>query len=58
MKLRVPEGCGGVSFGGREYPVKDGLVEVPDEAAVFLEEGYGCAPVTEPEPKKKEKAKE
>jgi hypothetical protein len=41
MKLKAPWGCGSVSFGGREYPVVEGVVEVPDEAAVLLEPGWG-----------------
>jgi len=50
MKLKAPKGCGSVSFGGQEYPVVDGVVEVPDEASVLLEPGWGftLAPVDPP----------
>jgi hypothetical protein len=42
MLLKAPTGCGSVSFGGQEYPVVEGLVEVPAEAAaVLLEPGWG-----------------
>lgn len=44
MKLKAPEGCGGVSFDGREYPVVKGVVEVPDAAVEFLEPGWGFTP--------------
>jgi hypothetical protein len=47
MRLIAPEGCGGVSFEGRAYPVMDGVVEVPDHATVFLEPGYGFTPAPE-----------
>jgi hypothetical protein len=58
MKLKAPKGCGGVSFGGRNYPVAKGVVEVPDEATVFLEPGYGFTEIFEPaEPAPDEKAK-
>lgn len=50
MFLKAPEGCGSVSFAGQEYPVQDGLVEVPDEAQVLLEPGYGFVQIP-PEPK-------
>ena len=59
MKLKAPEGCGGVSFDGQEYRVKDGIVEVPDQAAVFLEPGYGFEQIgiltSAPEKSEKEK---
>ena len=54
MKLKAPEGCGGVSFDGREYPVVEGYVEVPDEAAAELTQpGWGFTPA--PEKSEKEK---
>ena len=53
MKLKAPKGCGGVSFEGQEYPVVKGVVEVPDEAQVFLEPGYGFTLISEPEPEAK-----
>ncbi|MBP2638374.1 MAG: hypothetical protein H6Q72_4281 [Firmicutes bacterium] len=34
MFLKAPEDCSACSVGGVEYPVKDGVVEVPD--AVYL----------------------
>jgi hypothetical protein len=49
MKLKAPKGCGAVSFEGQEYPVVKGAVEVPDEATVFLEEGYGFTLIIEKE---------
>jgi len=53
MKLKAPKGCGGVSFDGQEYPVVKGVVEVPDEAIVFLEPGYGFTLIAGPEPEEK-----
>jgi hypothetical protein len=45
MKLKAPKGCGGVSYQGRSYPVVDGLMEVPDEAAAeFTQPGWGFTP--------------
>jgi hypothetical protein len=49
MKLKAPEGCGGVSWDGINYPVVNGVVEVPDEAQEFLEPGWGFTRITEPE---------
>ncbi|MBM4301645.1 MAG: hypothetical protein FJ121_08960 [Deltaproteobacteria bacterium] len=48
MKLKAPKGCGNVSFQGQEYPVVKGVVEVPDEAQVFLEPGYGFTQIVSP----------
>jgi hypothetical protein len=47
MKLKAPRGCGGVSFQGKNYPVVKGVVEVPDQALVFLEPGYGFTHFTQ-----------
>lgn len=44
MKLKAPEGCTGCSFGGQEYKVKKGIVDVPDEALFALRE-HGFYPV-------------
>lgn len=41
MKLKVPKGCGSVSWRGQEYPVVKGVVEVPGEARELLEPGWG-----------------
>jgi hypothetical protein len=48
MKLKAPKGCGAVSFDGQEYPVVKGVVELPDQAQVFLEPGYGFTMISEP----------
>jgi|WetSurMetagenome_2_1015567.scaffolds.fasta_scaffold99635_2 hypothetical protein len=48
MKLKVPKGCGAVSFDGQEYPAVKGVVEVPDEAQEFLEPGWGFTMISEP----------
>jgi hypothetical protein len=53
MKLKAPKGVGAVSFEGQSYPVIKGMVEVPDEAVVFLEPGYGFTQVAEAEPEAK-----
>lgn len=36
IKLQAPEGFTDVSFGGENYTVENGVVSVPEEAAVFL----------------------
>ena len=60
MKLQVPEGYNSVGFEGEVYEAVDGVVEVPNHAAILLEPGYGCTLITEPLPKKgkKDEAKE
>jgi hypothetical protein len=47
MKLKAPEGCGAVSFDGQNYPVVNGVVEVPDEAKVLLAPGYDFTQIFE-----------
>jgi len=50
MKLKAPEGCGGVSFDGQAYPVVDGQVDVPEAAAAELTQpGWGFSPEAAPE---------
>jgi len=44
MRLKAPEGCGSVSWGGQSYPVVKGVVDVPDEARELLEPGWGFTP--------------
>jgi hypothetical protein len=45
MILKAPKGVGAISWDGRSYEVKGGLVEVPDEAAAVLcEPGWGFVP--------------
>ena len=48
MWLKAPEGVGAVGFDGQTYKVVDGVVEVPNEATCFLEQGFihGTAPDT------------
>lgn len=36
VKLKGDPKAGSVSFGGKEYPVKKGIVEVPEEAVAAL----------------------
>ncbi len=43
MILKAPDGVGAVGFEGKNYPVKDGVVEVPDAATILLEPGYDFA---------------
>lgn len=56
MKLKAPEGCGGVSFEGKICPAKKGVIEVPDHAP-FLEWGFSRADGA-PEPAPAEAAPE
>lgn len=50
MKIIV---TGTVSYGGKVYePDKNGVVDVPDEAAAVLIESHGAKPVPAPEPLK------
>ena len=52
MLLKAPKGCGGVSHGGQSYPVIDGMVKVPDEAAAELTQpGWGFTPAQIEQPK-------
>jgi hypothetical protein len=62
MRLKAPKGCGSVSFDGKSYPVVEGVVEVPDEAAAeFTQPGWGFTPTHLKDPEdfgtKTEKAK-
>ena len=44
-KMATKSGAGSISFDGVEYPVVDGVVDVPDEAAVELvSHGFEYAP--------------
>ena len=46
QKMVTKTGAGSVSFGGVEYPVVDGVVDVPGEAAVeLLSHGFEYAPI-------------
>ena len=40
-KLFTKQVSGSVGFKGKEYPIKDGVVEVPDEAVETLVESHG-----------------
>lgn len=44
VKLKGSKDAASVSFDGKEYPVKKGVVEVPDEAAEALA-AHGFVPV-------------
>jgi hypothetical protein len=39
VRLKADPDAGGVSYGGQEYPLVRGCVEVPEEAALVL---LGC----------------
>lgn len=42
IRLKADPNCGGVSYGGQEYPLVKGCVEVPEEAAKeLLSFGWG-----------------
>lgn len=46
QKMVTQSGAGSVSFNGVEYPVVDGVVDVPGEAAVeLLAHGFDYAPI-------------
>lgn len=45
MKLKAPENAGThVSFDGKMYEIKDGLVDVPEHATELLQHGFAPAP--------------
>lgn len=48
IKLAAPEGFSDVSFGGENYAVQDGVVQVPVAAADFLYQ-FGFSNLTQPE---------
>lgn len=48
IKLKAPEGASSVHFGGEDYEVKKGFVEVPEAAVEALTGAHGYTfPVTE-----------
>lgn len=49
IRLKAPDGHASVGFGGSEYDVRDGIVDVPEEAAVPLRaHGYAVPDAAEP----------
>ena len=53
IKLAAPEGFSDVSFGGENYAVEDGMVQVPVAAAEFLYQfGFSNAPEGGGQPEK------
>ena len=53
IKLAAPEGFSDVSFGGENYAVEDGMVQVPVAAAEFLYQfGFSNAPEDGGQPEK------
>jgi len=59
IKLKAPEGQGNISFNGEEYLVdKQGIVDVPSEAAEALIASFGFEVVVEEEKKGSKKAVE
>jgi hypothetical protein len=54
VRLKAPKNQASVGFGGSEYEVRDGFVEVPDEAeAVLRPHGYKPADEAPRNPQKK-----
>lgn len=45
-KIKGPQDAASVGFGGKEYPVKKGIAEVPDEAVQELAK-HGWKPLQE-----------
>jgi len=41
IRLKAPAGCNAVSLGGREYPVTNGIIEVPRNLAAHLLDSHG-----------------
>lgn len=49
VKLKGPKDATAVVFGGKEYPAKNGVVEVPEEAVSLLVTGKHGWKVAQPE---------
>lgn len=49
VKLKGPKDATAVVFDGKEYPAKNGTVEVPDEAVALLVNGKHGWKIAQPE---------
>ena len=55
VKLKGPKDAASVTFEGHEYPVKNGIVEVPDAAVALLTNGKHGWAVANEKPEKADK---
>ncbi len=56
VRLKAPKNQASVGFGGAEYEVRDGFVEVPEAAETVLRP-HGYKPAAEPERKPQKKGR-
>jgi hypothetical protein len=56
VRLKAPKNQASVGFGGAVYEVRDGFVEVPEQAEAALRP-HGYKPAVEPAPKPRRKGR-